>query len=104
MPRFGRVVGSLFQTGIAGGAYGRGAVVGSLGLFSPTRSMKGVMRNIGSVAKGFKANNPRDAAMASMKLLGTAAGVTYVSRVISGRGAFRDRKGKRDILPYIPFV
>lgn len=47
-------------------------------------------------------------ARASMRTLGTTAALTYgyrtLRRATGGPGIFKNRKGKRDIVPFVPFV
>lgn len=99
MGRFSRVSASV--TGL--GAFSKGMFRGSLGLFAPVRTMKHTLRNVGKMGAD-AIRNPKMAAIASMELLGTAAGVTYVTRMVAGRGLLRDRKGRKDILPWIPYI
>lgn len=48
--------------------------------------------------------DPASSAAAAAKLLGTATASTLAYRTIRGRAPFRDRKGKRDFLPWVPFI
>jgi len=79
-------------------AYARGAMTGPFSLMTNPR------RFYNDVMGAFKNGNANEKARQSAKLLGTAAGITYVSRAIKGQSPFRDKNKKRDVLPYIPGV
>jgi len=97
---FGRV-GAL-ATGM--GLFSKGVGAGAIGLITPVRTMQKTVRNVGRVASGISKQHYKYAGLKSMQLLGTAAGATYATRLIRGRGLFRDRRGRKDRLPYIPFL
>ena len=100
--RFGKVAAGLTMAkGL--GAYSKGAGMGFMGLFTPMKMMKGTMKGVGALGRDVIKGNQGLAARKSMELLGTAAGVTYATRLIRGRGIMRDRRGKKNI-PWIPFV
>ena len=77
-------------------SYMKGAMVGPFSLVrNPHRFYTNVM-------DAFKSGDVNQKARASAKLLGTAAGITYVSRAVKGQSPFKDKNKKRDVLPYIP--
>lgn len=89
--------------GVAGRVGTRGMGVGFLGLAAPVTMAKRTMMDVGKLGANL-IKDPKSAAITSMKLLGTAAGVTYATRMLRGGSLFRNRRGKRDIVPFVPYV
>lgn len=79
-------------------SYARGAMVGPFNLFRNPKKF------YGEVMDAFHSGNVNDKARASARVLGTAAGITYVARAVKGQSPFKDKNKKRDVLPYIPGV
>jgi hypothetical protein len=79
-------------------SYMKGAITGPFSL------MRNPKRFFGETMAAFHNGNINDKARASAKILGTAAGATYVTRAIKGKSPFKDKNGKTDIFPYIPGV
>jgi hypothetical protein len=75
-----------------------------LGFVQPVKTAKRLSSHGGDMMRAFSQGNQKKMAVSSMKFLGTATGVTYGVRAIRGRSIFRDKKGQRDILPWVPFV
>ena len=71
-------------------------------LFGAQGTIRNDLKTINAFSRGSK--DIQGMAQASGRLLGTAAGLTYVSRAIRGKDPFKKASGKRDILPWVPFV
>jgi len=59
---------------------------------------------LGKSGKALAKGDLQQLGKASMELLGTSMGVTYMARMAKGRSVFRDKHGRRDIAPWIPFI
>ena len=77
---------------------------GFFGLATPVKTLKRVGGLAGGVGKAVVTGNQKDMALKSMQLLGTAAGVTYGVRALRGQHIFKNKRGKRDFVPFVPFV
>lgn len=97
----GKAAGSVLK---GGGAYGKSAGKGFVGLFTPVKTLGRMAGHSHQLFNSVTKLDMRSAGKASMSLLGTAAGVTYMTRAVRNGSMFKDRKGKKDILPFIPGI
>jgi len=79
-------------------------VKGFFGLATPVKTLKRMGAYGGAIGKGVMLGDQKQVALNSMKLLGTAAGVTYGVRALRGQALFRNKRGQRDFVPFVPFV
>ena len=83
------------------------AMIGSV--LSPKKTMTNIKKlhgTLGSISGATKAKGMNKLARQSAAYLGTGAGLTYVARTTrkGNRDPFKNNKGNRDILPWVPFV
>lgn len=102
-----QITGQLLRR--AAGGFAKNTVKTPFKLLRDPRSLFGAGGSIRTDIKAINSfsrdgKNFQGMAMASGRLLGTAAGITYVSRAIRGKSPVKDAGGKRDILPWVPFV
>lgn len=91
------------------GRYAKNTVATPFKLMKNPRSLFGAGGSIRTDIKTINkftrdGKNLREMGMASARLLGTAAGITYVTRAVRGKSPVKDAGGKRDILPWVPFI
>lgn len=104
----GRVF-SGFRSFVGGGVKGFASGPGKLAKFVAGRYKPG-FSDIAKVLETGKLDRVgmKTLARASMRTLGTTAALTYGYRTLrtaaGGPGIFKNRKGKRDIVPFVPFV
>ena len=104
---FGGAMKSIAKGGsIYSGSAIKAGLKTPLGILSPVRAFGGMKKHAGSVIRGLggDATHAKQMAANSMRLLGTAAGVTYGVRAIKGQSLFRNKRGKRDVMPFVPFI
>jgi hypothetical protein len=104
---FGKALKGIIKgTGTYAGRAFMGGIKTPGGLMNPTRAFGGLKKHSGAIIKGLSGDKlaAKEMAINSMRLLGTAAGVTYGVRALKGQSIFVNRRGKRDIMPWVPFV
>ena len=90
--------------------YFKGMSIGAKAILRPRSTIRngfsGFNKSLKAVSGTTKANDMASLAKKSAAYLGTAAGVTYVSRLArkGNKSPFKDSQGKRDVLPWIPFI
>ena len=80
------------------------AAKGFKGIINPGKLLSGTMKTSSELLKALSVKDAKTAGLKSMQLLGTASGITYGTRILRGRSMFKDSSGKRDLVPYIPFL
>ena len=72
--------------------------------FRPMKTLHGIRSTGMAITDAARAGNLAEAGKQSMKLLGTASGLTYGYRLAKGKSAFKDSAGKKDRVPWVPWL
>jgi len=97
--RSGQIVKGIVRSGLFRGVKN---------LAHPTKLVGTYAHDAKRIAQGITAGNIQSTARRSALMLGTTIGLGYTARAVrgaaGGSGVFKNRKGKRDMIPFVPFI